>query len=88
MARKGSPTILQEELYPLPGERSREEIDDARMLDLDADSGIALPARAKARLRPSRPSSEEDRFRTHVGGILTRRSVYGQRRRRHVVPLR
>lgn len=37
MARKGSPTILQEELYPLPGERSREEIDDARMLDLDAD---------------------------------------------------
>ena len=37
MARKGSPTILQEELYPLPGERSREEIDDARMLDLDVE---------------------------------------------------
>ena len=37
MARKNSPSILQEELYPPPGERSREEMDDARMLDLDVE---------------------------------------------------
>jgi cell division protein FtsQ len=42
MARKSGPTILQEELYP-PGaahsreDEAREDIDDARLLDLDAD---------------------------------------------------
>lgn len=36
MARKDSPTISQEELYPLDG-AVREELDDARLLDLDAD---------------------------------------------------
>src|SRR5690242_8936567 len=40
MARKGSPTILQEELYPSSAERVREELpreslDDARLVDLD-----------------------------------------------------
>jgi len=34
MARKSSPTILQEELYPPPGER---ELDNARLLDLDVE---------------------------------------------------
>ena len=37
MARKSSPTILQEELYPQPSEASREELDDARLLDLDGE---------------------------------------------------
>ena len=41
MARKGSPTILQEELYPpsadLREESSRAELDDARLIDLDVD---------------------------------------------------
>ncbi|MGD0269003.1 MAG: FtsQ-type POTRA domain-containing protein [Candidatus Sulfotelmatobacter sp.] len=42
MARKSSPTILQEELYPpsaahLREGDAREDIDDARLLDLDAD---------------------------------------------------
>jgi len=36
MARKGSPTILQEELYPPPGEPER-ELDDARLVDLDVE---------------------------------------------------
>ena len=39
MARKGSPTILQEELYPpsadLREESQRAELDDARLVDLD-----------------------------------------------------
>jgi cell division protein FtsQ len=44
MARKSGPTILQEELYPPGAARSREretdareEIDDARLVDLDVD---------------------------------------------------
>lgn len=36
MARKGSPTILQEELYPPPGEPER-ELDDARLVDFDVE---------------------------------------------------
>jgi len=36
MARKGSSTI-QEELYSTPDEAAREELDDARLLDLDAE---------------------------------------------------
>jgi cell division protein FtsQ len=42
MARKSSGTILQEELYPSPSavsrsEAAREELDDARLIDLDVD---------------------------------------------------
>ena len=38
MARKSSGTILQEELYPPPGAApAREELDDARLVDLDVD---------------------------------------------------
>src|SRR5690349_9251888 len=37
MARKHAPTISQEELYPPPEEATREDLDDARMLDLDAE---------------------------------------------------
>src|SRR5215471_7718366 len=37
MARKSSPTIVQEELYPPPGEPEREVLDDARLLDLDVE---------------------------------------------------
>jgi cell division protein FtsQ len=36
MARKSSPTILQEELYPPPGEPERER-DNARLVDLDVE---------------------------------------------------
>lgn len=36
MARRSSTTI-QEELYPTPNESAREELDDARLLDLDAE---------------------------------------------------
>ena len=37
MARKSSPTIVQEELYPPPGEPDRESLDDARLVDLDVE---------------------------------------------------
>ncbi|MGA3348213.1 MAG: FtsQ-type POTRA domain-containing protein [Candidatus Sulfotelmatobacter sp.] len=37
MARKSGSTILQEELYPPSVEATREEMDDARLVDLDAD---------------------------------------------------
>src|ERR1700733_8228604 len=37
MARKSGSTILQEELYPPSAEAAREEIDDARLVDLDVD---------------------------------------------------
>jgi cell division protein FtsQ len=37
MARKSGSTILQEELYPSGAEAAREEMDDARLLDLDVD---------------------------------------------------
>src|SRR6267378_4339055 len=37
MARKASPTILQEELYPPSAPYAREELDDSRLVDLDVD---------------------------------------------------
>jgi cell division protein FtsQ len=37
MARKSGPTILQEELYPSSAVSAREEIDDARLVDLDVN---------------------------------------------------
>jgi cell division protein FtsQ len=37
MARKSGPTILQEELYPPSADSAREEMDDARLVDLDVD---------------------------------------------------
>jgi cell division protein FtsQ len=37
MARKGSPTIVQEELYPSDEQELARQSGDARMLDLDAD---------------------------------------------------
>jgi len=37
MARKSGSTILQEELYPSSAEAAREEMDGARLLDLDVD---------------------------------------------------
>ena len=37
MARKNGSTIVQEELYPPPNQPVREEMDDARLLDLDVE---------------------------------------------------
>jgi cell division protein FtsQ len=37
MARKSGPPILQEELYPPSAGAAREEMDDARLVDLDVD---------------------------------------------------
>src|ERR1700722_14927656 len=37
MGRKGSSTIVQEELYPPSAQHAREELDDARLMDLDVE---------------------------------------------------
>src|SRR6266513_5506563 len=37
MARKNAPTISQEELYPQSDAPTRQDLDDARLLDLDAE---------------------------------------------------
>jgi len=37
MARKNAPTISQEELYPQSDELTHQDLDDARLLDLDAE---------------------------------------------------
>jgi cell division protein FtsQ len=37
MARKNGPPISQEELYPVSDESAREDLDDARLLDLDVE---------------------------------------------------
>jgi cell division protein FtsQ len=65
MARKSSPTILQEELYPPPradrasdsgyGDLPREELDDARLVDLDADEPSPF-LRAQKRISARRSS--------------------------------
>jgi len=59
MARKSSPTILQEELYPSGADSrsqpAREELDDARLVDLDVDEESPF-LRAQKRV-PARRSS-------------------------------
>lgn len=65
MAKKSSATILQEELYTPPradrvsdsgyGESSREELDDARLVDLDADKESPF-LRAQKRVSARRSS--------------------------------
>src|SRR5271166_3258650 len=47
MARKSGPTILQEELYPPSAGAAREEIDDARLIDLDVDEESPFLRRQK-----------------------------------------
>src|ERR1700734_122485 len=42
MARKSGSTILQEELYPPSAGAAREEMDDARLVDLDVDEESAF----------------------------------------------
>src|SRR5579862_2930034 len=60
MARKSAPSILQEELYPPVSERvrevlPREEIDDARLVDLDVDEESPF-LRAQKRVSARRSS--------------------------------
>lgn len=66
MARKSSPTIVQEELYPPPGGdraymesarplASRDDLDDARLVDLDADQESPF-LRAQKRVSARRTS--------------------------------
>src|SRR5258708_37628875 len=47
MARKSGPTILQEELYPPSADNMREEMDDARLVDLDVDEESPFLRRQK-----------------------------------------
>jgi cell division protein FtsQ len=54
MARKSSPTILQEELYPPPGELERESLDDSRLVDLDVEEESPF-LRGQKRVSARRP---------------------------------
>jgi hypothetical protein len=54
MARKSSPTILQEELYPPPGEPERESLDDSRLVDLDVEEESPF-LRGQKRVSARRP---------------------------------
>jgi cell division protein FtsQ len=55
MARRNSSTIMQEELYPPSAQHAREELDDARLVDLDVDEESPF-LRAQKRV-PARRSS-------------------------------
>ncbi len=55
MARKSGPTILQEELYPPSADSPRQEMDDARLLDLDVDEESPF-LRAQKRVSARRSS--------------------------------
>jgi cell division protein FtsQ len=55
MARKSSGTILQEELYPPSAQPAREELDDARLMDLDVDEESPF-LRAQKRVSARRSS--------------------------------
>ena len=54
MARKSGSTIMQEELYP-PSAPSREELDDARLVDLDVNEESPF-LRAQKRVSARRSS--------------------------------
>ena len=76
MARKAEPTILQEELYPAAraglsrAEPAREELDDARLIDLDVDEGSPF---LRGQKRISARRSALPRKATH--GLLWAMSV-------------
>ena len=55
MARKGSSTIVQEELYPPSAHSVREDLDDARLIDLDVDEESPF-LRAQKRVSARRSS--------------------------------
>jgi cell division protein FtsQ len=69
MARKPGSTILQEELYPPSAVAAREEIDDARLVDLDVDEESPFlrgQKRVSAR-RSSLPKKTANRLLWAVG---------------------
>src|SRR5947208_14104431 len=68
MARK-TPTISQEELYLQPDEPVREELDDARLLDLDAESPFLRGQKRVSVRRGSLPKKTAARLTWAVLGI-------------------
>jgi cell division protein FtsQ len=68
MARKNSPTILQEELYPPPDGPVREEMDDARLLDLDVEQESPF-LRGQKRV-PARRSGLPKKTATRVTWVI------------------
>jgi len=68
MARKNSPTIVQEELYPPPDGSVREEMDDARLLDLDAEQESPF-LRGQKRV-PARRSGLPKKTATRVTWVI------------------
>jgi cell division protein FtsQ len=71
MAKRGSATI-QEELYSTPDEPAREELDDARLLDLDAEKEspfLRVQKRVPARRSPL-PKKTATKILWAVGAIV------------------
>ena len=69
MARKNGPPISQEELYPVSDEPVREDLDDARLLDLDVEQESPF-LRAQKRVSVRRSSLP----RKTVTGLSGKRS--------------
>ena len=72
MARKSSPTILQEELYPPPGGLERESLDDSRLVDLDVEEESPFlrgQKRVSAR-RPPLPKRAVNGLKWSVVGLI------------------
>jgi cell division protein FtsQ len=75
MARKSGSTISQEELYPVGDEPAREELDDARLLDLDADQESPF-LRAQKRISVRR-STLPKKTATHLTwGVLALGAIF------------
>ena len=73
MARKSSPTILQEELYPPGDEAAREELDDARLIDLDVDEESPF-LRGQKRVSARRSSLPRKTANRLLWGVIRGRS--------------
>ena len=67
MARKSSGTILQEELYPPGAQPAREELDDARLVDLDVDEESPF-LRGQKRVSARRSSLPKENCQSPVVG--------------------
>jgi cell division protein FtsQ len=69
MARKSGSTISQEELYPPSDEPSREELDDARLVDLDVEQESPF-LRAQKRVSVRRSSLPKNTATHLTWGVL------------------
>src|SRR5271166_2820526 len=75
MARKSGPTILQEELYPPSAGAAREEMDDARLVDLDVDEESPF-LRGQKRVSARRSSLPKKTANRLLWAVVAAAAVY------------